>query len=94
MENNEVLDAVETAIENDSLVVNYNMPTPTAKETLITTGIIAGVSLVALGVTLGTVKIIEVAGDALYKRSQKRAQAKAARRAEIIAEDQQDPNEK
>lgn len=94
MENNEVLDAVETAIENDSLVVNYNVPAPTAKETLITTGIIAGVALVALGVTIGTVKVVDVAGEALLKLHEKRAAKKAARRAEIIADAQENPEEK
>jgi hypothetical protein len=94
MENNEVLEAVENAIENDALVVNYNVPQPTAKETLITTGVIAGVALVALGVTLGTVKVVDVTSDAIYKLHEKRKAKKAARRAQCAAEDQTNPEEK
>lgn len=94
MENNEVLETVEAAIENDALVVNYNVPAPTAKETLITTGIIAGVALVALGVTLGAVKVVDVTGEALYKLNKKRADKKAARRAQTDTEDHTTPEEK
>ena len=79
MENNEVLERVEDAIESDNLVVNYNVPVPTAKETLINTAIGAGVGLVCVGVVLGVGKVIDVAGQALYNRKVRKDRERQAK---------------
>lgn len=92
MENNEVLEAVEDAIEADAIIVNYNVPAPTTKETLINTAIGTGAALVCVGVIVGVGKLIDVAGDALYKRQLKKQRERNERRDNLATDQNTESN--
>jgi uncharacterized membrane protein YciS (DUF1049 family) len=76
------MDPIEEAIENDAnITVNYISPKYTPQESLINTAIGAGVGLACVGIILGTGKLINAVGTALYERRVRKLEKKAAEEA-------------